>query len=87
VEPVRADAYDIKVLHIIGNAFHKVYGVGAEKDAQLVKGVEVLELHIIFRGAGIVVKEIKEIVVFLVDAKIILVLIQREILCSHRRYL
>jgi hypothetical protein len=52
-----------------------VHSVGAQKNAQLIKGVEMLELHVIVCGTGIVIKGIKESVVFLVDADVIFVLV------------
>ena len=58
-------------------------GDGTEHDADLIKGVKMLELHVVVRVPGVVVKEVEKTVAFLVYPDEIPVLVEHHILDQH----
>ena len=77
VEYIGRDADDVKGLHVVGLALQDMPGIGPHHDAQLIKGVEVLELHVLVFRTHIVIKEVEQGVVLPVDTDEISVLIQK----------
>ena len=75
MQHIGRDANNVESLHFIGDTFHKVNRIGAQQNTQLVKGVEMLELHIDIRASHIVVEEVENGVVFLVHADIVAIII------------
>ena len=50
------DADDVKGLHVVGLALQDMPGIGPHHDAQLIKCVEVLELHVLVFRTHIVIR-------------------------------
>ena len=83
VEPVRADAHNIKGLNFVGDTLDKMDCVGTQEDAQLIKRMKMLELHVDRRIADIVVEVVKNGIIFLVYMNGVLVLIQQVVVQNH----
>ena len=85
VEDAGRNGENVVGLHLVGLALQKMHALGAEHDAQLIEGVEVLELHIDVGGAGVVVEEVEQRVLLPVHPDIVLVLIQHRALSQRQR--
>ena len=84
VESVRRDPNDIECLDLVGDTFYEVNGIGTQQDAQLIKGVKVLELHIDLCASDIIIKEVENSIIFFVDTNEVFVLVESQILNEHR---
>ena len=75
VQLCRGDADNIKGVYLVGDALDKVNHVGIERNAQFIKRMKMLELHVEIRAANIVIKKIKDAVIRLIHADGVFILI------------
>ena len=75
VQLCRGDADNIKGVYLVGDALDKVNHIGIERNAQFIKGMKMLELHVEIRAANIVIKKIKDAVIRLIHADGVFILI------------
>ena len=77
----------IQRLHTVGLALPEVDGIGTEHNADLIEGMEMLELHVVIRVTGVVIKKIKQAVALPVYPDEILIPIKHLILKQHPEFL
>ena len=83
VQTVGGDAYNIKGLQFVRDAFDKMHGAGTKRNKQLVKSMKMLERHIDIGASDIIVKGIEDGVVFFVYLQVVFILIKRRVLDDH----
>ena len=83
VQNVGRHADNIKFLQFVGDAFDEQNGAGTQQDADFIKGVEMLELHIYPGVAGVIVKKIENGIFLGVDFDPVSVLVENHIMQNH----
>lgn len=71
----RGNRNHIKGVHLIGDALDKMNHVRIKRNAQFIKGMEMLEFHVAIRTAGIIIKKIEDAVIRFIHADGMLVFI------------
>ena len=62
-------------------------GLGAEYNAQLIKGVKMLKLHIDLGMALVIVKKVEQRIAFAADADVIFVFVEGQVVDQHGSFL